>query len=406
MANKKVSLVRRAKIDGRWSFVSPVVTPKGTVSSELVKLGNRQARINGGVWYTTWYEGTKKKRRAVGRSLTAALAERLRQDRIIAAKNVGVAVEEDDSRKGTRLTIAAAVTAFLDEVEKSGGSRDKLELYRGVTEAFRDNCKQTYVDRIKRLDLLDYVAYLRSGENELSDRTISNRWVALCTFLRSDLVRAAGVEIEDITKKGDKPKFVKKEPRAYSERDLKQLLESCDEYSGLVFETLAKTGFRFQELAHAEWSDVSFCDRTIRVTAKPHWGFKPKDSEEREVPLETGLLEKLQAWRSKHPKTRLVFGTNTDNPSRHWLPMLKKAAHRANLNCGHCTPCREKNECEHWFLHRFRATYITKMLRAGLDLATVMKLSGHSDLKSVQRYIEPGKGRLVQETVNAAFVGV
>jgi site-specific recombinase XerD len=95
-----------------------------------------------------------------------------------------------------------------------------------------------------------------------------------------------------------------------------------------------------------------------------------------------------------------------DNPPRHWLPLLKKTAYRANLNCGHCKPCKEKNECEHWFLHRFRATYITKMLRAGLDLATVMKLSGHSDLKSVQRYIEPGKGKVVQETVNAAFVGV
>ena len=406
MANKTVSLVRRVKVEGAWKFLSPVVSAKGTVSPELVRLGAGQVRVSGGVWYTTWYEGTRKKRKAVGQSLTEALAERIRKERILAAKNVGVVVEEDDNRKGTRLTIAAAVSTFLYEVEKSGGSRDKLDLYRGVTESFRDNCQQTYVDRIKRKDLLDFVAFLRSSENTLSDRTISNRWVALCTFLRSEHVRAAGVDVEDIVKKGDKPKFVKKAPRAYSEHELRQLLDVCDEYSGLVFETLAKTGFRFQELTHLEWSDVSFSDRTVRVTAKPHWKFQPKDKEEREVPLEAGLLEKLQAWRAKNPKTRLVFGTGNDRPPRHWLPMLKKAAHRANLNCGHCKGCTERNECEHWFLHRLRSTYITKMLRAGLDLATVMKLSGHSDLKSVQRYIEPGKGKIVQETVNSAFAGM
>lgn len=402
--NRRVRIIRRVRMDGRWVYVSPVVSAKGRVSPELVVVDGRQVRVDGGVWYITWYEGTRKRRKPIGATLTPAVVEKVKQERILAAQNAGVSVQETSDPN--RLTIATAVSVFLDDVEKAGGSRDKLDLYRIVTEAFRDVCRQTYVDRITRSDVLDYVSHLRSGEDPLSDRTIFNRWVALCTFLRSDIVQAAGLRVENIVRKGDKPKFVKKEPRAYSDEDVKALLAASDEYSGLVFEALLKTGFRYRELAHLEWSDVSFADRTARVTAKPHWGFKPKDSEEREVPLESGLLERLKLWRQKHPKTRLVLGTRGDRPDNHWLPMLKKAARDAKLNCGHCNGCKERNECEHWFLHRFRATFVTKLLRDGLDLATVMKLSGHFDLKSVQRYIAPGRGKAVRDKVNAAFAGL
>jgi integrase len=55
--------------------------------------------------------------------------------------------------------------------------------------------------------------------------------------------------------------------------------------------------------------------------------------------------------------------------------------------------------CHHWFLHKFRATAITMWLRSGLDLRTVMKLSGHSNLESVERYLSPASDKSVREHV-------
>jgi integrase len=83
------------------------------------------------------------------------------------------------------------------------------------------------------------------------------------------------------------------------------------------------------------------------------------------------------------------------------LRRLKTAVRKAGMNCGQCGGCENTKECEHWYLHKFRATYITTLLRNGLDLRTVMKLSGHSDLESVMRYLRPAEGKEVQDKVNA-----
>jgi hypothetical protein len=55
---------------------------------------------------------------------------------------------------------------------------------------------------------------------------------------------------------------------------------------------------------------------------------------------------------------------------------------------------------EKWYLHKFRATYLTKLLRdhvnsqtgvkePGLDLRTVRKMAGHKEITSTMRYV-PG----------------
>jgi site-specific recombinase XerD len=76
----------------------------------------------------------------------------------------------------------------------------------------------------------------------------------------------------------------------------------------------------------------------------------------------------------------------------------------AGLNCGTCDGCKsDLHECHHWWLHKFRSTYITKLLRGGVDLRTVMSLSGHSDLASVMRYLRPAEGHSLMAKVNAVF---
>jgi integrase len=69
------------------------------------------------------------------------------------------------------------------------------------------------------------------------------------------------------------------------------------------------------------------------------------------------------------------------------------------MNCGQCSGCKDHKECERWFLHKFRSTCITKLLRSGMDLRTVMKFSGHSDLDSVMRYLSPAADAAIKAQI-------
>ena len=57
---------------------------------------------------------------------------------------------------------------------------------------------------------------------------------------------------------------------------------------------LLASGFRDREVRHVAWRDMDFRNSVVRVTAKPLWGFGPKNWEERAVPLPTALVEQLQ----------------------------------------------------------------------------------------------------------------
>ena len=53
------------------------------------------------------------------------------------------------------------------------------------------------------------------------------------------------------------------------------------------------------------------------------------------------------------------------------------------------------------YLHKFRATYTTNLLRAGIDARTVMKYTGHEDLETVLRYLSPAESVETQAKVNS-----
>lgn len=60
----------------------------------------------------------------------------------------------------------------------------------------------------------------------------------------------------------------------------------------------------------------------------------------------------------------------------------------------------EREECERWYLHKFRATNTTNLLRAGIDPRTVMQYTGHSDLGTVMRYLSPAELPDTQKKIN------
>ena len=104
------------------------------------------------------------------------------------------------------------------------------------------------------------------------------------------------------------------------------------------------------------------------------------------------LAKSLKAWKAKADKTcSLVFPTSGCNPKLNFLDDLKAVAERANL------------DPENFWLHKFRATFATRCLWAGVDLRMVQQWLGHSDMESTMRYLKPSRSQQTREKVNKIF---
>jgi integrase len=158
---------------------------------------------------------------------------------------------------------------------------------------------------------------------------------------------------------------------------------------------------REQELVHLEWADIDWDGKVLRVRNKPQYDFKVKDSEQRDIPIPSDVLSALKKRRKTHGECSLILATSGYLPNHKLLRTLKRLAHRAGLNCGKCSGCIERNECQEWELHRFRRTYATNLLRNDVDIRTVQALMGHADLDSTLRYLTPAASSEIQDKINS-----
>jgi hypothetical protein len=91
-------------------------------------------------------------------------------------------------------------------------------------------------------------------------------------------------------------------------------------------------------------------------------------------------------WKASRPGTTLILDNAKDMPEGHFLRKLKNA-------CPQCWPelwrvrgmQRKVPECEQWSLHKFRATFITQVLRHS-DLKTAIEMVGHSQAETTMLY--------------------
>ena len=274
--------------------------------------------------------------------------------------------------------IKTAKAAYIKDC-KAQRHMEAAEQARVVLDEFLPLCAGVYwVKNITRQHVLAFHQKLR--DRRCSSRTIANKDARLRTFLRF-----CGVDTSFLP---PKPKYEETEAQIYAPGELKTILEAADDYMGTVVRMVLMLGLREQEIEYAEWSDIDWYHATFRVQGKPHLGFAVKDYAQRLIPIPDPLLQLLAQRKELNPETAFIVGNDEDKPEGHLLRKLKQLARRAGLNCDECASCLRSKECERWFLHKFRATFCTRMLRQA-DPATVMKMAGHSNIETTMRYPPP-----------------
>jgi len=231
-------------------------------------------------------------------------------------------------------------------------------------------------------------AYTRKGARA---RTVNLELEAIKTMLnlarRWEYLRENPASLVKPLKTDDK-----KPVRFLTLEECEQLLEAASpEYYPVVF-TLLNTGMRKAELENLRWEDVDFQRAKMMVRAKEDWN--PKTGE-REIPLSEdlcSLLSELKGSRKKPKRTDYVFPIKGTGRSHNWLrEELIRTARRAQIH-------------DLTRVHTLRHTFASHLVMNGVDLPTVGKLMGHSDVETTMIYAHLAPEHLTKAIGRLPFV--
>lgn len=146
-----------------------------------------------------------------------------------------------------------------------------------------------------------------------------------------------------------------------------------------IFKTLFATGLRVSEVIALQPRDIDSAAGLVHVRRGK--GYKP-----RSVMLSPWLLDDLRDyWRMVRPSGPWLFPGYSD-PNEHIAKStvegaIKRAAAAAQIQ-RHITP------------HTLRHAFATGLLDNDVDLRTIQRLLGHSDIKTTQRYLHVSTARI------------
>lgn len=143
----------------------------------------------------------------------------------------------------------------------------------------------------------------------------------------------------------------------------------------LLYSLLLEAEIREGEAVPLERTDINTEAMTLKIQSKPKWGSRLKDYEQREVPLSDKLLARFAACKRDFAGAISLIFDKVGKLDGRLLRTLKQQVRAAGVNCGDREGYLQENtkrsrKCHVWYLHRFRATCATKLLRPHIDKRT------------------------------------
>jgi len=271
-------------------------------------------------------------------------------------------------------------------------------------QAFCASANVRTIDQISRDTILNFIGWMKRNLETRAGGSAQNTYRNKLKDVRVFL-NEVGVGMP--LKPKDWPKEVKARKEKYSTGSVKNMLAAADTYrrhdncswtpkddKDLVH-FLLKTGWRDDEIAHAQYSDINWRNSTVNVTSKPKGTFpghpeiewKPKNSSAREkdIVVDDALLKRLKARKQRYSakQTDLIFPSKVGSPNNHLIRVIQRLAKEAGVE-GKIG------------LHKFRKTFATMVAREeGIEQARI--LLGHDDVETTQRYLAADEAALEQD---------
>lgn len=334
-----------------------------------------------GVWYVDLRVQGKRIRKKVGSSKKVAdlalqdlqvKAERNQlgflERREIAIKdlmNEFLTHSKANHRPSSHSRYRAAIQNFLTYIEKKTNLNRASQVTTETVEKFRIWRKTTPVARNGSLPEKVNPKAVSQGAKSY---TVNFEVRALRTIFNFG-IKGRYLEVNPV--KG--MKFLKtddsKQRRFLSDAECELLLKNCSEEEYPIFATFLNTGMRRAELVNLEWNDIDFKQGVIKIRRKSFW--TPK-SGEREIPMNDTMDQLLSTIPQKSDFVFCNKKGEKSNPDSIRM-QLREIAERAKI----------KNLTE---IHALRHTFASRLIQKGVDLPSVQKLMGHTNIQTTMIY--------------------
>ncbi|WP_435199705.1 tyrosine-type recombinase/integrase [Qipengyuania sp. 902] len=228
--------------------------------------------------------------------------------------------------------------------------------------------------RLDKITDADISAFIQKRLlNGISKATV-NRELSTLSHLLNRAVEWGWLRVKPkVDKFAEVPKRVETLSSSERHRLLEAAIRDQDPHTWLFVAIAMGTGMRHSEILRIRWEQIEFDLRRIHVPqAKAGM---------REQPMPQTLARRLQhEWLARGEPVDWLFPTiRKDAKHPHRSTMAKQFARtveRAGLDPQSVTP------------HTLRHTAITDLVKAGVDLPTIQKISGHKTLAMVLRYTQ------------------
>ncbi len=286
----------------------------------------------------------------------------------------------------------AAVDAFITDCRRRN-------LSPATTDTYVSNLTNTRTTQFRQEQGITSAAdltadRLKSFEAELFEAGLSARSVigyhrVLKTFAAFCL--REGYLTDDQVLAVRAPKQEQYEPEVFTEAEQQKLLAAAsNERDRLLIEFMLATGLRLREIEHVTVDDI--VDSPSGAYLRVRQGKGRKD---RIVPLDTArnqmsrkLLRYVERSRPKNSSERALFLTQRNDGTGSPKPLTSRGIQVLLYRLGQQTGV-------HVHPHKFRHTFATRALSAGVDVMALQKALGHTTLAMVSRYVHYQKDDLL-----------
>jgi site-specific recombinase XerD len=300
---------------------------------------------------------------------------------------------------------SSAVSGVASEWDAAVASFLRDARARNCSPASLDNYRQYLIGPRARQFLADYSvqtpadvtpAKLRSGQADLLDAGLSPGTVATFHRIMRNFLgfcHRDGWSIIPKTLETVPPRQPLVEPETFTDGEISALLlAAATARDRFLIQFMLKTGLRLQEVAAVTLDDLISGPEGHYLRVRQGKGRK-----DRIVPLDTGkdrFSRRVDTYiknvRPKNAKDRHLFLSTRMDPLTHEYPAL--TFHSIKVICKRLA---EKTGI-HTHAHKFRHTFATKALAAGVDSLVLQRALGHTTLAMVNRYVHFQSGDLIR----------
>lgn len=267
------------------------------------------------------------------------------------------------------------ITKYLDE-KRLQLSPKTIRGYTSVLRDFEKYLQGKSLDHAERSDIIAYVNYIEGGrgrpDHKLQRDTVATAQRYIITFYTYMFVNEY---LQHNIAKNIRPVKVEKKAPVYLTLDEYEKLFHVAQYHPrhrMTVRLLFATGVRVSELVGLKKKDVDFNKRTIKVFGK--------GSKERIVIVDHDTLQMLQEYTVNMQLEDFIFPVSTRTIDKD-IQVLKDQAEIKK----HVTP------------HKLRHSFATLALQGGMNIRSIQKLLGHSNLNTTQIYTHYSVDEMMNE---------